>query len=58
MINKALDFIRRLTCKHEFAEIESAVMYDCWDVYHRLPIGERHTYFCKKCGSVKIVKTY
>lgn len=58
MINKILDFIHRHICEHDYEEIESAVMYDYADIYHRCPIGERHTYFCKKCGSVKIIKTY
>ena len=58
MIKKIMDIIHRHTCDHEYEEIECSIVYDYFDIHHRCPIGERHTYFCRKCGDVKTVKTY
>lgn len=53
-----IDYIRSCFCKHEYDLVEHAVIYDFFDIRKQLPIGERMTYICKKCGRVKKVKTY
>lgn len=58
MINKLLEFIRKHTCEHEYEELDRAIVYDYVNNYQLAPIGKRYTYICKKCGGVKIVKTY
>lgn len=53
-----INYIRSCFCKHDWEEMSHTKMYDCDPFTKDLPIGDRWTYRCKKCGCFKTYKNY
>ena len=51
-----INYLRSCFCKHDWEEMSHVKMYDCDP--RDMPIGDKWTYRCKKCGCFKTYKNY